>query len=81
VLAVKWWSSRTTLIGLELNRGRRVRLTGAEEGRGGAGSIELWEGRRDGRGRGEELGSLGGPFIGARGREGGERWRVPASSP
>ena len=26
-------------------------------------------------------GAWGGPFIGARGREGGERWRVPASSP
>ena len=57
MLAVKWRSSRTTLIRLELNRGRRARLTGLEEGCGGAGSIELGEGGRDGRGRGEELGS------------------------
>jgi hypothetical protein len=28
-----------------------------------------------------DWGARGGPFIGARGREGGERWRAPASSP
>jgi hypothetical protein len=47
MLVVKWRSSRTTLIRLELNRGRRARLTGAEEGRSGAGSFELGEGGRE----------------------------------
>jgi hypothetical protein len=47
VVAVKWRSSRTTLIRLELNRGRRARLTGVEEGRGNTGSIELGEGGRE----------------------------------
>jgi hypothetical protein len=37
------------------------------------------EGRGRGRGRCGEGGSLGGPFIGARGGEGGERWRALAS--
>jgi hypothetical protein len=37
------------------------------------------EGRGSGRGRCGEGGSLGGPFIGARGGEGGERWRALAS--
>jgi hypothetical protein len=40
-------------------------------------------------GKGEEMaeagvrnwGARGGPFIGARGGEGGERWRAPVSSP
>jgi hypothetical protein len=40
-------------------------------------------------GKGEEMveaevrnwGAWGGPFIGVRGGEGGERWRAPASSP
>jgi hypothetical protein len=81
VLAVKWRCSRTTLIRLELNRGRRARLTRVEEGRGGAGSIELGEGGRDDRCRGEELGSSGRSFYRRPGRGRGERWRAPASSP
>jgi hypothetical protein len=39
------------------------------------------KGRGSGRGRCGERGSSGGPFIGARGRERGERWRAPASLP
>jgi hypothetical protein len=46
VFVREWRSSRTILIRLELSRGRRARLTGAGEGRGGAGSIELGEGGR-----------------------------------
>jgi hypothetical protein len=42
-----WWSSRATLIGLELNRERRVGLTGAEEGRGGA-ELDSTQGRGEG---------------------------------
>jgi hypothetical protein len=42
----EWRSSRTIRIRLELSRGRRARLTGAGEGRDGAGSIELGEGGR-----------------------------------
>jgi hypothetical protein len=39
------------------------------------------KGRGSGRGRCGERGSSGGPFIGARGGEGGERWRALASLP
>jgi hypothetical protein len=42
-----WWSSRATLIGLELNRERRARLTGAEEGHGGA-ELDSTQGRGEG---------------------------------
>jgi hypothetical protein len=78
VLVVKWRSSRAKLIYLEPNVEGKGKLTEDGDG-GGAGSIELGEGGRDGRGRGEELGSSGGPFIGARGGEGARggvpRWR------
>jgi hypothetical protein len=39
--------SRATIIGLEFNGEGRARLTGVEEGRGGAGSIELGEEKRE----------------------------------
>jgi hypothetical protein len=39
------------------------------------------EGRGSGRGRCGEGGSSGSPFIGARGGEGGERWRATTSLP
>jgi hypothetical protein len=63
-----------------------VRLTGVEEGRGRAGSIELGEGGRDDRGQGEELGSSGRSFyrspgwgrgreVACTGEDGGTQWR------
>jgi hypothetical protein len=47
VLARARRSSRATVIGLELNREGRAGLTGAEEGCGGASSIELGDGERE----------------------------------
>jgi hypothetical protein len=47
VLAGTWRSSRATTIGLEFNGEGREGLTRAEEGHGGAGSIELGEGKRE----------------------------------
>jgi hypothetical protein len=74
-------SSRTIYIRLELSRGRRARLTGAGEGRGDAGSIELGKGGRGWSRLVWEKRSSGGPFYRRLGWGRGDRWRAPASLP